>query len=102
MPHVTYAGGFFLTVPPHFQYQNGKKNLLSQRGAFLHLIFFLKGSPSWLQIVFHFGTENLKEQLKSHPVYHTCHMSHMSHVLGWDKADRAQATEVEPSLSLRR
>ena len=30
-----HTGSFFLTVPPDFQYQN-EKNLLSQRGAFLH------------------------------------------------------------------
>ena len=41
-----------------------KKNLLSQRGAFLHWKFLEKSSSGWLQLVFRFGIENGQEQLK--------------------------------------
>ena len=53
-----------------FQFSKPKrKNLLSQWGAFLHWKILEKSSPGWLQLVFHFGTENGKEQLKKHPVH---------------------------------
>ena len=62
---IHYTGCFFNCLPD-FQYQN-EKNLLSQRGAFLHWKFCEKTIPGWLQLVFHFGTENWADQLKKPP-----------------------------------
>ena len=54
----------FLTGPPDFQYQN-EKNLLS----FFTLKISWKTSPGWLQLVFHFCTENRADQLKNSTLY---------------------------------
>ena len=54
----------FLTGPPDFQYQNEKK-LAQPTRSFFTLKISWKTSPGWLQLVFHFGTENREE----HPVY---------------------------------
>ena len=54
----------FLTVPPHFQYQS--ENFYSHQGAFAMNLSW-KGRSCWLQLIFHFGTENRKKQLKPTP-----------------------------------
>ena len=50
-------GGFW-TVPPHFQCQN------EPTSSFFTLKISWNCSPGWLQLVFHFSTENREEQLK--------------------------------------
>ena len=42
-----------------------EKNLLSQQDAFFELKISLKIALVWLQLVFHFGSENQEEQLKT-------------------------------------
>ena len=47
------------------------KNLLSQQGAFFTLKISWTSNPDWLQLVFHFGTENREEQSKEAPcIFH--------------------------------
>ena len=42
-----------------------EKNLLSQQDASFELKISLKIAFVWLQLVFHFGSENQEEQLKT-------------------------------------
>ena len=42
-----------------------EKNLLSQQDASFELKISLKIAFVWLQLVFHFGSENQEEQLKN-------------------------------------
>ena len=55
----------FLTGPPNFQYQNEKT--CSANEALFYIENFVKTSPGWLQLVFHFGTEDRADQLKETP-----------------------------------
>ena len=55
-----HSTGYFLTVSRNFQYQKEEKNVLSQRGAILH--------RKILEKVFHLGTENREERLKTDTV----------------------------------
>ena len=67
----------FLTGPPHFQYQNEKTCSANEEHFYTET--FVKTSPGWLQLVFHFGTENREEQLKKAPCIfkHTHHIMHI-------------------------
>ena len=58
-------GGVFIVTPPLFS-TIIKKNLLNQQGAFYieKFLKFLKSTSAWLQLVFHFGSENRVERLK--------------------------------------
>ena len=43
------------------------KNTCSANKELFYIENFVKTSPSWLQLVFHFGTENRADQLKKPP-----------------------------------
>ena len=63
---LKYYRVVFLPGPPNFQYQNEKK-LAQPTRSFLTLKISWKTSPGWLQLVFHFGTEDRAAQLKKPP-----------------------------------
>ena len=59
----------FFIVPPHFQCQNETSCLAKEE---LFFKFLEKSSSGWRQLFFfHFGTENVEEQLKTIPKRHT-------------------------------
>ena len=51
------------------------KKLAQPTRSFFTLKISWKSSPGWLQLVFHFGTENRADQLKNHPVQERVHQS---------------------------
>ena len=56
----------FLTVPPKFHAK--KKSVVQLTRIFCTSRISWNRMSDWLLIFFHFGTENLEEQLKKHPV----------------------------------
>ena len=56
-----FIQGVFSTVSPHFR--NDKTCFVNEET--LYIEYFLKSSFGWLQLIFHFGSENRGEQLKN-------------------------------------
>ena len=55
---------FFLTVPPHFQYQNEKKLAQPMRSFFTFEHFLKVALVDYNLFFFHIGTENWEESSK--------------------------------------
>ena len=61
-----YRVPFWLFLP---FFSTEMKKLAQPTRSFFILKISWKCSPGWLQLVFHFGTENRADQLKNHPVH---------------------------------
>ena len=58
------------------------KKLAQPTKSFFTLKISWKSSPGWLQLVFHFGTENWEEQLKKAPCIYTTYWRRMPYIEG--------------------